>query len=152
MPRKTPRIKTIKGWRSTKKKSYYVNCPALPSLEMPVFEAGHHKQDSPLAPLCSVSHSQLRLARTTSEPGLFHPACWGAASGNSACYHLGRGYSTVRRAWGTRWIVYHLALLTSHRITGWLRLEVTSGGHLVQPTAQVGPPTTNCPGPHPNGF
>jgi len=31
-------------------------------------------------------------------------------------------------------------------------LEETSGGHLVQPSAQGGPPTAGCPGPCPAGF
>lgn len=35
--------------------------------------------------------------------------------------------------------------LQSHRTTAWLRLEGSSGGHLVQPRA-------GCPGPRPAGF
>lgn len=32
-----------------------------------------------------------------------------------------------------------------YRITGWLRLEGTSGGHLIQPPAHAGPPSAGCP-------
>lgn len=38
------------------------------------------------------------------------------------------------------------------RITGWLRLTGTSGGYLVHPPAQAGPPEASCPGPCVDGF
>ena len=39
-----------------------------------------------------------------------------------------------------------------HRSTEGLGWEGTSGGHLVQPHAQAGPPRAGCPGPHPDGI
>lgn len=38
-----------------------------------------------------------------------------------------------------------------HRITEWLRLTETSGGHLVHPSAQAAPPEASCPGPRVGG-
>lgn len=39
-----------------------------------------------------------------------------------------------------------------YRITDWLRLAGTSGGHLVQPPAQAGIAGAGCPKVHPGGF
>lgn len=39
-----------------------------------------------------------------------------------------------------------------HRITEWLRLEETSGCHLVQPSAQAQTPRAGFSGPRPGGF
>lgn len=38
-----------------------------------------------------------------------------------------------------------------HRITEWLRLTGTFGGHLVHPSAQAGPPEASCPGSRVDG-
>lgn len=44
-----------------------------------------------------------------------------------------------------------LAFHVFHRLTEWLRLKGTSGGHLIQPLAQAEIPRGGCPGPSP-GF
>lgn len=52
---------------------------------------------------------------------------------------------------------WHLCLnraqeFLSARITEWLWLGETSGGHLVQPPASAGSHRPRCPDPRPGGF
>lgn len=62
--------------------------------------------------------------------------------------------------WWLKWIMWdskngNVLLLKNPdflRITDWLMLEGTSGGHQVHPPAQPGPPRTSFPGPCPDTF
>ena len=158
----------VRGWRSIKGKWHYVI-----ALFFPFLKCQRLRRDtvSKAAPWPRSSQPQLPCKACQNCPGawplppLLLGCCRWDPVGRFARCSLGGGYSWVTEwagsalggAWGTSLALCHLALLASHRVTAWLMLEETSGGHLVQPPWSSSPSHSGkselmyCPSTNPSG-